>query len=922
MKTFEHNDLCVGIDLGTTNSALATINIVNGKINSPVRNIQRFSEINSITGRPTRTTNALLPSCVYYRQERDGEFTPVVGDYAKRQYALKPWLVSRSVKSQMGEESVTGLSEEVPDKKPEEVSARILKHLIADAEDHFMCKIDDVVITVPASFNSAMREATLKAAEIAGINVRKEDGSFDDDMLISEPEAVMYDLINQIQEGLFDANIDFSEKKRVMVFDIGGGTLDITIHEVSQSKENAGVLNISPIAINRYTKIGGDDFDEMVADEMYNRYLELYSRASEIVEKIKKDSSVKPNLLAFAEELKLNISDQYFELKQRGVVLDDDKIYECGGLLGNGYSYDDSFTKLEYEDVVAPLMGYDLKLEDYKTIDKITDTYNIVYPILNVMKKASEHLNCEDVKIDAVVLNGGMSKLYLIQNRIESLFGFKPLMVADPDKSVAMGAAVYHHYLHKKTDSVRKMRVEYDSPENKMLFENENRGITTSQSILNEDIYLGLKGGASCLLCKAGTTLPFKSEVMTGFAIDARQNLLSIPIKELDGKNGYKTMACGTIQFSQKYTETTPVSIQFSISKSQILTLEAWTSKDEYGVDVIEKGNVVLKFGHADTKSSAAKMLPKSGTKLIVANELYTYKSLMESVAFIKPKTNKGYPNPKIKDVKNRIKTIEMMISTCGNPEEFADPIIDLLASSNSEFVKQRLLILSRKLSKHWSEEQRGRLGRVAYQILSTEFCGFNTYGEKINTNSYAIQAIGCSGDKELCKKLIALADKNRYTNSLVYAFAQAKVNVDWIYDYMVWSDNEGRSMQNLLWGIAVGMQNAADTAKTINAEEVLKTLIGMLNRGSLNRNDVVHAIIALGTICDQRQANSYDISEDLVALVIETIDSVKYIYPYDVSVMTDRACYIAKELCKGTMLSKEDEEYLLGLLTYEGDAE
>ena len=138
----------------------------------------------------------------------------------------------------------------------------------------------------------------------------------------------------------------------------------------------------------------------------------------------------------------------------------------------------------------------------------------------------------------------------------------------------------------------------------------------------------------------------------------------------------------------------------------------------------------------------------------------------------------------------------------------------------------------------------------------------------------------------------------------------------------MVWSDREGRSLQNLLWGIAVGMQNAEDANEFVNAEDVLRTLVGMLNRGNLNRNDVVHAIIALGTICDQRQVNSYDISEELVTSVIETIDNVKYIYPYYVSVMTDRACYIAKELCKGTMLSKEDEEYLLGLLTYDSDVE
>jgi len=583
MADFEHNDLCVGIDLGTTNSALATVNVVNGKINSPVRNIQRFSDINNMTGRPSRRTDPLLPSCVYYRQERDGSYSPIVGDYAKRTYAVKPWLVAKSIKSQMGEEKVEGLQDDIPDKTPEAVSARILKHLIKDAEEHFMCPINDVVITVPASFNSAMREATLRAAEIAGIsNTRNDDGTYSDDMLLSEPEAVMYDMINQIQEGTFDANIDFSEKKNVMVFDIGGGTLDITIHSVERDKDNNDVLNISPIAINRYTKIGGDDFDSLIADEMYNRYLDLYSSSSEIIDKISKDSTVKPTLLAFAEDLKLQVSDQYYELKHRGQILSDDKSYDCGGYIGNGYSYDDMFTKSEFESAVEPLMGYGLTLNDFKNLDKINNTANIVYPILNVMKKAAEQLGTDDVKIDAIVLNGGMSKLYLVQNRLEELFGFKPLIVADPDKSVAMGAAVYHYYLHKKTQLVRKMRVEYDSKDN-VATPTIDRGIVTSQNILNEDVFLGLKGGATQLLCKAGTPLPYTSEVMTGFSINPEQNILSIPVKEIANNNSYRTIACGTINFKNNYKEQTPVSIKFTVSKSQILTLEAWTSKDDYG---------------------------------------------------------------------------------------------------------------------------------------------------------------------------------------------------------------------------------------------------------------------------------------------------------------------------------------------------
>ena len=230
----EHNDLCVGIDLGTTNSVLATINEkLNGDIVSKVVEIPRAVDMyNAMSGEAklTKMKKPTLPSCIYYRQENDYE--PLVGDFAKVQYPLRSHLVARSIKSQMGSPLVEGLSCDIPDKTPAQISAQILKHMLEEASKVYRCKITDAVITVPANFDSAMCKATRDAAELAGIQVKNEDGS-ERPVLLSEPNAVIYDLINQIRNGEISSRIlDLSEKRKVLVFDFGGGTLDITMHEI------------------------------------------------------------------------------------------------------------------------------------------------------------------------------------------------------------------------------------------------------------------------------------------------------------------------------------------------------------------------------------------------------------------------------------------------------------------------------------------------------------------------------------------------------------------------------------------------------------------------------------------------------------------------------------------------------------------
>ena len=191
----EHNDLCVGIDLGTTNSVLATINTkANGNIVSRVLGIERAVGTFNI-GQDVRfemRNGETLPSCVYYNEERG--FAPVVGDFARSRYALRPHLVAKSIKSQMGNALAQGLSPNIPDKTPAEISAQILKHMLKFATRVFrQKKIDDAVITIPANFDSVMYQATLKAAELAGINIYHKDGTLRT-VLLEEPVAVIYDL--------------------------------------------------------------------------------------------------------------------------------------------------------------------------------------------------------------------------------------------------------------------------------------------------------------------------------------------------------------------------------------------------------------------------------------------------------------------------------------------------------------------------------------------------------------------------------------------------------------------------------------------------------------------------------------------------------------------------------------------------------
>ena len=293
-----------GIDLGTTNSVMAYGNITNTGVLKPiVVDIDRKSENGS------RSRGKLLPSVVFYYKDNEGRMVPEVGDYAKSRYGTKSGYVSKSVKSLMGQNEGVNLADEIEDQTPAAVSAQILKHMIRSAKSRlFQDEINDVIITVPASFDSDQCQATLDAAKYAGIDIDNQH-----DILLYEPKAVIYDFLQMQESGEIPSSvIDLSEPKNILVFDLGGGTLDVTIHRVGYS--DSGILNIKDIAISRYTQIGGDDFDELIANEMMKRFQEQ----NMITINIKRKEEVMCKLRRLAEHLKMDMSNDYERSQEMG----------------------------------------------------------------------------------------------------------------------------------------------------------------------------------------------------------------------------------------------------------------------------------------------------------------------------------------------------------------------------------------------------------------------------------------------------------------------------------------------------------------------------------------------------------------------------------------------------------------------------
>jgi len=531
-----------GIDLGTTNSLIGW-----GLFNPKKNTIEpKIVEIPMKAEGGGTTKKQLLPSVVFFK---DAE-TRFVGEYAKKQYALQPQRVSKSIKSKMGKDDTMEL--EGKKYSPSEISSHILKMLKSAAAQTFGFEIEDVVITVPASFDTDMRQATINAAEMAGLKVRNADGS-DRQLLLDEPRAVLYDFINrQNLEEIPSTLLSLEEPKNVLVYDLGGGTLDVSLHKVFYNSEKERI-DFEDIAISRYTDLGGDQFDECVRDHFLKIFKAKFKgfTMSEMVE-----NQLKARLLELAEQAKIELSSELANRLLMGLELNRPVRTEIlqPNIIDNK-AFETSLTMEEYEDIVSPLLASELTPKSLNgSPENPGYGMNIIDPILDVLQKTLDR--GMEPKVDAVLLNGGMTKLPLIHKRLKAFFGFDPIQIMDPDKSVARGAVVYHYYLH--------------------------RGEKVS-SILNETIGIGTSGSQVSHLIAAGAILPCQSTVRT-FEVDKSGSRgLRIPLylgRRTDMNPPNRQISDRVFEFDRPLDRGEEISIQISVDESNVIKLKGWFTKD------------------------------------------------------------------------------------------------------------------------------------------------------------------------------------------------------------------------------------------------------------------------------------------------------------------------------------------------------
>ena len=356
----------IGIDLGTTNSCVAVLE----------------------GGEPKVITNAegarTTPSVVAFKNGEE-----IVGVTAKRQAVTNPKRTISSIKRKMGTKDKV----EVDDKKytPEEISAKILAKLKADAEAYLGEKVTKAVITVPAYFNDAERQATKNAGKIAGLEVER---------IVNEPTAaaLAYGLDKQ------------DKLQTILVYDLGGGTFDVSILELGDD-----VFEVKSTSGNN--RLGGDDFDNKLIDYMVSEF------RKETGIDLSKDKTAMQRIKEAAEKTKIDLSSMTTSNINIPFITQN----EDGPV-----HLDMNITRAKFEDLCRDLFD--------STLDSV--------------RKAMKDAKLSKGDIDQVVLVGGSSRIPYIQNLIKEELGKEPNKSVNPDEVVALGAAIQGGVLTGEVDDL------------------------------------------------------------------------------------------------------------------------------------------------------------------------------------------------------------------------------------------------------------------------------------------------------------------------------------------------------------------------------------------------------------------------------------------------------------------------------------
>lgn len=851
----------LAIDLGTTNSALAY-----GYPNGENKFITQACKINSIGKEGGIEAKELLKSVVYFKYDpKTQEFKAIVGDFAKNQYGKKYGSVIKSVKNFMGSTVPLDLDSRIGEKKPEDISALILKHLLVGVKDKLsLSEIPkDVIITIPASFDSDQCNATLKAGELSGLNLRDENGNYKRSNLLYEPKAVIYNIANMVSLGeIPQAIVDFSQKKNVMVFDLGGGTLDVALYEVKNNeKYNFPVIN--EIAVGRYTRIGGDDFDNLLAKDLVNKFLDYTGMSSNEINM----SEITQIMESKAEYLKLELSDKVFNSKFVGTTISDDEEFEISEMdIYKGAEFEAYFTKREIENILSPIMGNHLKKEDINRIDNLSsekDVNNIIYPILDVLAKAKE--SRYSTEVDAIILNGGMTKFYLIKDRIEKFFGITPITVNDPDLAVAKGAVFYQYCLekiglHNIQEEKKAKKIVTKNAENSTLLE-------LGTTIVNEDINLGITKGYVRKLIKAGTKLPTGDIELEPFKIPVGTNKIELPIYLGRGTRSdfpNRKIANRVINLKKSYAPGTLVTLIVNVDENKLLTLSGYVGENKD-----EKIEVNIDTGNSEkTNEKSTKITSNSYDKINPAIEMETLKVNTEILENVK-KQNKGsgvmHPQLKQKQTNAKFKISETIsaIKGCSNKGDFEKLLLEKLNSlDNSKILKEVLLDLGANIFPHMSLQGKDNFMRTCRNIVNANIMRNNLNKDTITKAIIALGEIGDYTSIPQLEKLISEPNARNYIVNIVRTLGKLAPDNDILAKRFMDISFDNIEIDPYIYAVGKSFSRNVSGRNDKQLEKLVEKLMKILKQEKQNRD---MALLAIGEICNSLDEVKYKMNEKFV---------------------------------------------------------
>ncbi len=356
----------LGIDLGTTNSCMAIM------------------EGDEPTVIPNKEGGRTTPSVVAYNKKGER----IVGEHAKRQAITNSDQTVQSIKREMGTDFRVNLKGE--EYTPQEISSMILQKMKMDAEDYLGQEIEEAVITVPAYFSDSQRQATKDAGKIAGLEVKR---------IINEPTAAA------LAYGLDD-----DKDQTILVFDLGGGTFDVSILEIGD-----GVFEV--VATSGNNKLGGDDFDERIIDYLASEFKNEYGID------LKKDKMALQRLKDAAEKAKIELSS----VKETNVNL----------------------PFITQTDDGPKHLDIDITRAKFNEL-----TEDLVEKTMEPTRQALKDAGIGNGEIDEVILVGGSTRIPAVQEAVEERVGKAPNKGINPDEVVAVGAAIQAGVLSGDVDDL------------------------------------------------------------------------------------------------------------------------------------------------------------------------------------------------------------------------------------------------------------------------------------------------------------------------------------------------------------------------------------------------------------------------------------------------------------------------------------